>query len=81
MYYLRTRPAVQAIQFTVDQIKLRETRKEKPETVVPEEKVNILWFLVKLLVGYFCRVNLNYSSVGIIFFPTAEYESNVATSR
>ena len=28
MYYLRTRPAVQAIQFTVDQTKVTNLRKE-----------------------------------------------------
>ncbi|KAI8969730.1 ribonucleoside-diphosphate reductase large chain [Pilobolus umbonatus] len=31
MYYLRTRPAVDAIQFTVDQISLREYRKKQAE--------------------------------------------------
>ena len=31
MYYLRTRPAVQAIQFTVDQTKVKEMRKQQTE--------------------------------------------------
>jgi hypothetical protein len=38
MYYLRTRAAVNAIQFTVDQTKLKELRKQK-QGPKPEEKV------------------------------------------
>jgi ribonucleoside-diphosphate reductase subunit M1 len=40
MYYLRTRPAAQAIQFTVDQSLLKDVKvKEKPTAVTPP-KVN-----------------------------------------
>ena len=36
MYYLRTRPAAQAIQFTVDQALLKDVKmKEKPTSAVP----------------------------------------------
>ena len=37
MYYLRTKPAAQAIQFTVDKTKLKETAKVAAEKT-PEEK-------------------------------------------
>jgi ribonucleoside-diphosphate reductase subunit M1 len=40
MYYLRTRPAAQAIQFTVDQSVLKEAAKEQSKaTATPQKKV------------------------------------------
>ena len=38
MYYLRTKPAAQAIQFTVDKTKLKQSVDTKAEPMSPEEK-------------------------------------------
>ena len=45
MYYLRTRAAVNAIQFTVDQTKLKELKGLRKENAVPktEEKEKVCW--------------------------------------
>lgn len=40
MYYLRTKPAAQAIQFTVDKTRLSETNKTNTRATTPSDKTD-----------------------------------------